>query len=87
MQNAAIIKSLVMRVGPVEIARRHGGVTYQAVQRWVAKGVPPKQVINFCKALDWEITPHAVNPDMYPRPTDGMPKMKQKKQSSHGREV
>lgn len=56
-----------------EIARRMG-VKPQLVAHWFKQGVPPHRIIPFCAALSWAVTPHQVDPDLYPNPTDGLPK-------------
>lgn len=35
---------------------------------------PAEYVIPICDALEWRMTPHELRPDLYPHPTDGMPK-------------
>lgn len=55
-----------------EIARRIG-VKPQLVGYWFTKGVPPYRVIPFCAALEWSVTPHQVDPVLYPNPNDGIP--------------
>lgn len=35
---------------------------------------PPEYVIAIAQAVGWRITPHELRPDIYPHPTDGMPK-------------
>lgn len=59
-----------------EIAKRVG-VKPQAVSLWIKNGVPPYKVIPFCRALSWDVTPHQVDPELYPNPTDGLPLGKQ----------
>jgi hypothetical protein len=27
-----------------------------------------------CRILNWRVTPHEIDPDAYPNPTDGLPK-------------
>lgn len=55
-----------------EIARRLG-VNPQLVAYWFKQGVPPHRIIPFCSALNWEVTPHQVDSELYPNPTDGLP--------------
>lgn len=43
---------------------------------WLNKtklGVPAEQVINMCKSVNWQVTPHELRPDIYPHPQDGLP--------------
>ncbi|EHN8769378.1 MULTISPECIES: YdaS family helix-turn-helix protein [Enterobacter cloacae complex] len=46
----------------------------QTVSLWLKSQVPSHRVIPLCKFLDWKITPHEVRGDIYPNPTDGLPK-------------
>lgn len=36
-------------------------------------GIPERHVIKACKAVDWQVTPHQLRPDIYPHPKDGLP--------------
>lgn len=36
---------------------------------------PAEYVIPICETVDWRITPHELRPDIYPHPTDGIPKV------------
>jgi DNA-binding transcriptional regulator YdaS (Cro superfamily) len=39
------------------------------------EAVPPAEyVIHIAQAVSWRITPHELRPDLYPHPSDGMPK-------------
>ncbi|QZN94136.1 helix-turn-helix domain-containing protein [Symbiopectobacterium purcellii] len=49
------------------------GVRPQAISLWLKNGVPPKKVIRLCGALEWQVTPHELRPDIYPNPTDALP--------------
>ncbi|MGL9721650.1 transcriptional regulator [Symbiopectobacterium sp.] len=55
-----------------EIAHQLGH-ELQAISLWFKNGVPPKKVINLCKALEWQVTPHELRPDIYPNPMDALP--------------
>lgn len=56
-----------------EIARRLG-TSPQNVGSWMRKGkFPPYFVIPLCAALEWDITPHQVDPVLYPNPGDALP--------------
>jgi DNA-binding transcriptional regulator YdaS (Cro superfamily) len=45
------------------------------VSAWVRRGcrVSSEFVIAVSKAIDWQITPHELRPDIYPHPHDGLP--------------
>lgn len=56
-----------------EIARRLN-TSPQNVGSWLRKGAFPAHfVIPLCAALDWKITPHQVDPVLYPNETDALP--------------
>lgn len=45
-----------------------------AVSNWVQRGtVPPDNVIDVARAVDYRVTPHQLRPDLYPHPDDGLP--------------
>lgn len=48
------------------------GVSKMAVSLWKKNGVPSTRVIQIYRATG--VTPHALRPDLYPNPTDGLPK-------------
>lgn len=46
----------------------------QALQQWLASGiVPADRVLSVAKAVDYQVTPHDLRPDLYPHPEDGLP--------------
>lgn len=55
-----------------ELARRLGKNS-QTVSAWFRAQVASTEVLNACRVLNWEITPHELRPDLYPNPTDGLP--------------
>lgn len=51
------------------------GLSSQAVSRWMNSGkVPTSRVRALCMFLNWQVTPHEIDPEAYPNPTDGLPK-------------
>jgi DNA-binding transcriptional regulator YdaS (Cro superfamily) len=66
------IKSAIDSVGLGLVARRMN-ITPQRVSNWRERGIPNDQVVFFCRAVDWKVTPHELRPDIYPNPTDGLP--------------
>lgn len=36
---------------------------------------PAEVVIHICEVVDWRMTPHELRPDIYPHPSDGLPKV------------
>jgi DNA-binding transcriptional regulator YdaS (Cro superfamily) len=43
----------------------------QAIQQW--KRTPPERVIGVSRAVNFDVTPHELRPDIYPFPDDGLP--------------
>lgn len=35
--------------------------------------IPPEFILSSCKAIEWVITPHELNPRIYPNESDGLP--------------
>lgn len=45
----------------------------QTVNGWFKNKVPGELVVRVSKAVDWQVTPHELRPDLYPNPVDGLP--------------
>lgn len=46
----------------------------QALQQWLTSGiVPADRVLSVAGAVDYQVTPHDLRPDLYPHPEDGLP--------------
>lgn len=45
----------------------------QTVNGWFKNKVPGELVVRVSKAVDWQVTPHELRPDLYPNPADGLP--------------
>lgn len=58
--------------GNVAAMARDIGCSRAAPHQWGDK-VPAERVLEIAKATGWRFTPHALRPDLYPNPTDGMP--------------
>jgi len=44
------------------------------VWNWLNKyPIPPEEVLRISKAVEYQVTPHELRPDIYPNPTDGLP--------------
>lgn len=65
-------EQILQKMTQTEIARSLGCLP-QTISLWFKKGVPPKQVLSFCEATNWNVSPHQVRPDIYPNPNDGLP--------------
>ncbi|HCM9647138.1 TPA: helix-turn-helix domain-containing protein [Enterobacter bugandensis] len=48
------------------------GVSKMAVSLWRRKGIPAERVLSIYGVTG--VTPHELRPDLYPNPTDGLPK-------------
>lgn len=61
----------------IKLCRPGTKITQAQIWKWLncAKGiVPPSEfVIPICEAIDWQMTPHELRPDIYPNPSDGLP--------------
>lgn len=60
--------------GPSSVARGFG-VSVQAVYQWLAgeRPFPDGRVLRLSELGRWQVSPHTLNPDLYPNPTDGLP--------------
>lgn len=67
-----LIDQAIEQVGLNVIAQRMT-VSAQRVSNWRTRGIPGDQVLSFCKAIEWKITPHELRPDVYPNSSDGLP--------------
>jgi DNA-binding transcriptional regulator YdaS (Cro superfamily) len=66
-------KKLLAVCSQSEIGRRLNRRA-QTVNGWFKHKVPGELVLKVSKALEWKVTPHELRPDLYPNPTDGLPK-------------
>lgn len=63
---------ITKRYSQAEIGR-HLGCMQQSVSLWFNSRVPASRVIQLCELLQWDVTPHELRPDIYPKTTDGLP--------------
>jgi DNA-binding transcriptional regulator YdaS (Cro superfamily) len=69
----ALDKACVLAESKARLARKIA-IKPQALQQWLASGtVPADRVISVSKAVDFQVTPHELRPDLYPHPHDGLP--------------
>lgn len=61
----------IEKAGGVAAVARACGVRSQAVSQW--RTAPAQHVIVLARASAFLITPHAIRPDLYPHPEDGLP--------------
>lgn len=63
----------------VLVGKTQGYISHVVVGRHIPLG---EVAIAMAAASEWRVTPHELNPLVYPNPTDGMPVEKQSKQIS-----
>lgn len=74
MNDTGLRKAVALAGSQAELARRIGGkVKQQHVHLWLRIGVPATAILSVARAVDFEVTPHEINPDVYPNPDDGLP--------------
>ena len=68
------LKTIICTImSQTELAKRLGS-TPLTVSLWLNSETPAHRVIPVCEALGWKVTPHQMRGDIYPNPTDGLPK-------------
>lgn len=67
------MKDIIKKYTAALIAERMGESNPQTVSNWAGRAIPEGKVFSFCKAVNFEVTPHELRPDMYPYPEDGLP--------------
>ncbi|BDH45725.1 hypothetical protein TUM12370_17690 [Salmonella enterica subsp. enterica serovar Choleraesuis] len=71
--NEQVIKKISQNMSQAAIGE-HFGISSQAVGKWLRSGtIPPRRILPLCGALNWLVTPHEIDPEAYPNPTDGLP--------------
>ncbi|AOY88624.1 hypothetical protein BKP64_10840 [Marinobacter salinus] len=69
-----ILEKEIQRAGGPQALAKQLKITIQRLVNWRSRGrVPADMVLNFCRALDWQVSPHELRPDIYPNPYDGLP--------------
>lgn len=48
------------------------GLDRTAVYSW--RECPAERVLAVSELIDWRVTPHQLRPDLYPNPTDALPR-------------
>lgn len=66
------IENAIRQSGSASALGMAVGVTKMAVSLWRKNGVPADRVLQIHNATG--VTPHELRPDLYPNPTDGIPK-------------
>lgn len=65
-------KQIIEKYGVSSIAKAIGE-TPQTINNWKYRGIPLEKAIDFCAAVNYEVTPHQLYPNNYPHPEDGLP--------------
>jgi DNA-binding transcriptional regulator YdaS (Cro superfamily) len=52
------------------------GVSQALVSQWLSGGrqITPEDARNLCEYSKWQIRPHDLRPDIWPNPTDALPR-------------
>jgi hypothetical protein len=66
------MKEIIKKYGASKIANEIGE-SVQTVINWASRGIPLNKAVLFCKAVNYEITPHMLYPENYPHADDGLP--------------
>jgi len=66
------IENAILRSGSASALGAQIGVSKMAVSLWRRNGIPAERVLPVFEATG--VTPHELRPDLYPNPTDGLPK-------------
>lgn len=69
----ALLKAIRLAGSQEKLAKAIGGVTQQAISKWLKTLVDGDWVIKLCAAVSFQVTPHELRADLYPHPDDGMP--------------
>ncbi|MFS1539351.1 MAG: transcriptional regulator [Candidatus Phlomobacter fragariae] len=79
VQYKNITDKAVKAVGSMSmVARKFNLKSVQSVANWIINNqVPSNRVIKLCYLGNWKVTPHELNPDIYPNQIDGIPADKQ----------
>lgn len=66
------IENAILRSGSASALGALIGVSKMAVSLWRRNGIPAERVLPIFTATG--VTPHELRPDLYPNPSDGLPK-------------
>lgn len=68
-----MIAEIIKKHGCASLAKKLGEKNVQIINNWARRGVPLERVVDFCEAVNYEVTPHNLYPKNYPNPNDGLP--------------
>lgn len=63
----------ISKIGLLEDVGERFGKSAMAISQWRKRGVPAEHIIPLCEHAGWVVTPHDINPDLYPNKHDGLP--------------
>lgn len=68
------IKAAIDKAGGAARVAESLKISRISVYEWISKGrLPAERVIPLAELAKWEVTPHQLDPSLYPNPTDGLP--------------
>lgn len=67
-----MIRELIKKHTATKIADRMNE-SVATICNWAVRGVPLDKALEFCRAVDFEVTPNKLYPDKYPHVDDGLP--------------
>jgi hypothetical protein len=77
------LKNIVLSIGASVVAEKMGENNAQTIYNWLQReSIPDGKVRLLCEAINFQITPHQLRPDMYPHPQDGLPENLRKLQAA-----
>ena len=74
MENHPVKKVIIEAGGTGRVAKVFDS-TDSAVSGWIKRQkIPVEHIIKVSELTGWKITPHMINPSIYPNPGDALPK-------------
>lgn len=67
-----MIDKILNEIGVSVVAKRMN-TSIQRINNWRSRGVPLEETVDFCAAVDWQLTPHMLHPKNYPFEFDAVP--------------
>lgn len=75
IMNIPLLKLLDLANGQTSLSVKTG-IPQATISAWVNRfsyRVGSESVLRVCEAVNWQVTPHQLRPDLYPHPDDGLP--------------
>lgn len=68
------ISDAILAAGGAAVVAERLEINPVSVYEWISRDkLPPARIIPIAELTDWKITPHQLDPIIYPNPTDGIP--------------